>query len=468
MYRKLSIVQLNILAMVIALFITGCGAASTGYDTQQNKMDSGFKVTHAGTYDSADRHAVITAINKEEQSITFLNRVTGRKYTLNYDGASKLYDKYGSPLVVDQLNCGNVVDLTFLKGKKRINSLAMSGDAWVFDDQIGLDFDRDGKKVRIAGDSYRYDDKQLQVFADGKKADFMDVNESDVLTVSGYDREIYSIVVERSHGYLRLRGEEYFVGGYIEVGKIIQQVSEHMLLTVPEGSYEVVLTHGKYKGKSNIVIKSNEETQLDVSDFVTRDETQYGNLIFALTPTEAELYIDGEKVNTSKPYVTEYGIHQMIAKANGYNTITQYIKVGQENATLDVTLEKETDPSSLLTKNRVTPYVEPVASPGVSPSVISAGSEAYRVTIQAPVGAEVYVDGNYLGIAPASFPKTAGTHVISLRKEGYVTRSYTITVDSSYKNEDFSFSDLVKQTSDGDNKENDVEISVKINDEEDE
>lgn len=468
MRRVIKRSQLNIVMMFIMMILL-CGCQSSQVNEPvPDKMDTGFKVTHAGTYDSADVHAVITKVDKEQQTITFLNRVTGRKYTLSYDGASKLYDKYGSPLVIDQIHCGKVVDLTFLKGKKKINSLTMSDTAWSFEDQVGLDFDRDGKKVRIGNDIYRYDDKSLLVFSNDTKADFMDVNDCDMLTVSGYDREIYSIVVQRSHGYLRLKGEEYFVGGYIEVGKTIQQISEHMLLTVPVGEYEVILTNGKYKGKSNVEIKSNEEFQLDVSDFVTKDDTQYGNLIFALTPTSAEVYIDGEKINTNRPYTIEYGIHQLIAKATGYNTITQYIKVGQENATLDVTLEKESDPGTLTTKYNVSPAVEPGVSPGVSPSVITAGSQAFRVTIQAPVGAEVYVDGNYLGIAPASFPKTPGTHVISLRKDGYVTRSYTITVDSTQKDENFSFSDLEKQ-SDGNgdkpDKEKDLGTSVLINDE---
>lgn len=65
--------------------------------------------------------------------------------------------------------------------------------------------------------------------------------------------------------------------------------------------------------------------------------------------------------------------------------------------------------------------------------------------VSAPASAEVYVDGNYVGIAPTSFAKVAGSHVISLRRTGYQTRSYTIQVDSEQKDVEISFSELVKK-----------------------
>ena len=55
--------------------------------------------------------------------------------------------------------------------------------------------------------------------------------------------------------------------------------------------------------------------------------------------------------------------------------------------------------------------------------------EAYHtITIQAPVGVEVYQDNLYMGIAPVTYQKTAGSHTITLRKTGYVTKSYQIEV----------------------------------------
>ena len=57
------------------------------------------------------------------------------------------------------------------------------------------------------------------------------------------------------------------------------------------------------------------------------------------------------------------------------------------------------------------------------------------------------MDGSYVGLAPVSFPKKAGSHVISLRRSGYQTRSYTIQVDEEEKDMELSFSELVKKES---------------------
>ena len=63
--------------------------------------------------------------------------------------------------------------------------------------------------------------------------------------------------------------------------------------------------------------------------------------------------------------------------------------------------------------------------------------------MDAPAGAEIYVDGNYVGISPCSFRKTSGSHVITLRKTGYETRSYTVQIDDEKKDFSYSFADLV-------------------------
>ena len=75
-------------------------------------------------------------------------------------------------------------------------------------------------------------------------------------------------------------------------------------------------------------------------------------------------------------------------------------------------------------------------------STSSSTSGKYQVYIDSPEGAEVYVDGNYVGIVPASFTKVAGNHEVTVRKSGYLTRSYTIDVDKEEKDVSYSFSDL--------------------------
>jgi len=420
--------------------VTGCGTQDNDNITEKPVV-TGFVIPEAGTYDSVDNGAIIVSVNKDAKTVTFHNRKVNRNYTLNYDGTGKVYDKYGSALVMDQLAGGDVVDVTFLKSKKLMNSISKSADVWEYTDVKDFEIDELSGRITLSDGKYRFD-KDLLIFSEGNKSQLIDINPCDTLKITGSEHDIYSIVIEQGHGYLRLKGQEYFEGGWIEVGnKIIKTVSKDMLIAVPVGSYDVRLSNGDYEGKRSVTIEKNRETELDVSDMVQPDETKYGTLVFVTDPSDAEIYADGEKVDTTKPLSLEYGIHQLIVRAEGYDTLTQYIKVGQENATMEITLEKVKEPSAGGNAGP-SPSPAPIVTTFVTQAVTAFETSDYKVKVEAPEGVEVYVDGSYVGIAPVEFAKMPGSHVITLRKDGYETRSYTITLDSLLQNETFSFAEL--------------------------
>ena len=72
-------------------------------------------------------------------------------------------------------------------------------------------------------------------------------------------------------------------------------------------------------------------------------------------------------------------------------------------------------------------------------------SGVQKIHIEQPAGAEVYLDGNYVGIAPASTGKVTGSHVITLSKDGYKTRSYTVNIGNDGNDVTFSFSALSEE-----------------------
>ena len=61
------------------------------------------------------------------------------------------------------------------------------------------------------------------------------------------------------------------------------------------------------------------------------------------------------------------------------------------------------------------------------------------ITIDVPQDVEVYEDNLYKGIAPVTYEKTAGTHTITLRKTGYITKSYEIQVPDDNMDVTYSF-----------------------------
>ena len=398
-----------------------------------------FSSSIPGSYDSMDEVAVVMAVNQEEKTITLRNTDLQRNYTLDYSQATRLEDRYGSSLSIAQIKAGDLVQVTFLKNKKRLNTLSLcGGEAWTYEKVTEYAVNRNTRVLTLGTDSYKIGDDTL-IFSQGKQIDWMDLNDVDVLTVNGIDQHVYSIVVEKGHGYLRLENDTYFVGGWIEVGEsLISPITQDMLLTVPEGDYQVLLTNNGNRGMKNISIKRGEELDLDIGD-IEIEETKVGRVVFSVTPSNASVYVDGELVDVAAPLELEYGIHQMIAGAEGYDTMTRYINVGEELANLDVRLEK----TSTVSGNSSSNNSDKNTTTSGTGSVISTTDQGqYHVMITAPEKVELYVDGNYIGITPISFKKVAGSHVITLRKDGYVTRSYTIQVDEEQKDISYSFADL--------------------------
>ena len=77
-------------------------------------------------------------------------------------------------------------------------------------------------------------------------------------------------------------------------------------------------------------------------------------------------------------------------------------------------------------------------------NTVASSTTKYKVYIDAPSGVEAYLDGSYIGITPVSFNKAEGSYVVTLRKSGYQTRSYTLQIDAEEKDVNYSFTDLIK------------------------
>ena len=401
---------------------------SAGDTPESERIDTGFVLTGPESFDSADT-AVLVDRDDKENTLTFLNLDLGRRYTLFINGTTRLYDKYGQSLSLEQFRKGDIVDITFLKSEKHLTTMQLSTMAWSYTDVQRYELNMIRGEITVGAETYKLTEN-TQYLSDNRNIEIMDLNPSDVLSFQGINSEILSVRVDKGHGYLRLINDENFVGGWIEVGQtMIRRITDDMLLTVPEGSYQVSISNKGGGGIKTVVINRNEETSLDIGDLEI-PEPQYGMVLFSLSPSTAELYIDGERADVSGPVSLEYGLHQLIARASGYHSITQYIKIAQESAGIDIELdavdenEKESSSSSGTSQAQVT-------------------TSYYKVYIDAPENVEIYFDGNYIGISPCNFRKTAGGHVITLRRTGYVTRSYTVIIDSEEKDITLSFADLV-------------------------
>lgn len=458
------ILQTGILIGVTLLALGGCNFINPGETAKQEEaVLTGVVTVTPGMYDSEDTAIVINK-NTVDSTIQLQNLATGKKYTLNYDGATHIYDKYEQAISLEQVECGSIVTARFYKPKKLLASLKLDKQAMYFEELQNFILDTKKGTLTVGETVYRLS-SHLVILSQEERVELMDINQMDVLSVWGYNNQIYSINVKQGHGYLRLQNDTYFVDGWIEIGqKLIRKITEDMLIVVPEGKMTVKVSHNGSSATQEITFVRNEEMAWDLGD-VEITEIQKGKIVFTLEPSEAKVTIDGKNVDTSSPVELEYGVHQMTVTADGYDTLAQYIKVREASANINIELDKkegvsdgetnkedtdeEKSESAKIkdTSDSKTEDEKTTTSKESSDKVQTTASSSngkYKVNIDSPEGVEVYLDGNYIGIAPVSFAKEVGNYVITLRKTGCQTRSYTVQIDDEDSDVNYSFADLMK------------------------
>ena len=417
--------RIKCIVCICSLLLTGCGSIGLAQEaTFESAYENEPPQEPVDIYTSQTT-AVIEAVNLESQTIRvyLTERNESREFT--YTGATLINDKYGASMSMAQLMPGDIAEIKYNSELEEAGSIALSGDAWSYEDVTKYTFDEASGNATI-GDEFFSLDGKVQVFSDGKKIEIAQIIKQDVLTFQGKGHTIMSITVDKGHGYLKLINDEAVLGGWMEIGQtIITQIAPDMLITVPEGSYSVRLSSAGVEETREVTIERNRETSLNLGD-IEIPEPENGVVTLKVTPQSAQVYVDDTEVETTYPVRLSLGLHQITAKAEGYDTISEYFEVGAEGAVvkLDLTEKKE-----------------------VSGNSISSYQESSTITISLPADTEVYQDNLYMGIAPVTYTKTAGTHTITLRKEGYITRSYSIEVPDDGKDVTYSFPDLDPESS---------------------
>ena len=475
----------RIFRMVLALVLSAGMLVSSPHSIVR-AAESADKVSVSliGKYDSADT-AAIRDIDTTKKIIRFRNHQTGKTYTLSYDNTSMMYDARGTVLSASLLEVGEIVDVTFLKSSKHITTLNVSSDAWVVENTRNHDLVRGDGTARILGDTYKIDARTL-VIAEGDLALAEDVLSTDKITVSGIGKDIYSVVVTSGHGYVSLSSDTVedhsLVGAWLELdNEVIHKISPNMMLSAPEGDYNLQILGNGASYQTEVNISRNQETVVDTSS-VTISKPKESLVTFEIIPEDAEVFVDGQRVLTGTPQSINYGYHSLKVLADGYITQDKYLKVGTAKAVIQIELEKEDDAaadtsSSAETVNGTTAassastYASyPVgtidfgasSSAASSAATVSANSsesesantnkliKGYYIYFDKPYGAEVYFDGAYVGVVPTSVNKISGNHEIILKQDGYETKSYRINVDKEEDNKSYSFPDLIKIKKDDD------------------
>lgn len=410
-------------------------------EKQKQVAEKETQTTEAVGYDEILNMVFLDA-DYEKQTVTLQALVDGTRYVLNYNGGTMVNNAYGSPITMERIEKGELVQASFYYKNSKLKELVLLKDSWEIEGTNDVEIDRSENRMEILSTNYQYNDK-LVVFSEEEIVDLSQVHKADVLTIRGIGNTVCSVTVDSGHGYVVLKGYDTFVGGWVEVGsKIITSIKEDMIIVAPEGEYKLIVEKNGFGGYKNIVVKRDQETEVDVSD-LKEDALQTGNIRFYIEPEGAVLKIAGAETEYTELVPLDYGVYKIEVTADGYETYTGNITVDSLLKSVDIALTKEGEEEE---KNDDSTENSD-KSDSKTEDETSATETVYKIKVTAPEEFEVYFDGEYKGVAPVNFTKKSGSHTITLRKDGYVTKSYTVEIDNDKEDLSMAFPELEKKAS---------------------
>lgn len=336
-------IQVSLLILFLAMIFTGCEQQIVKPDSGEKTVSDVSASVSSDDLQSIDT-AVIVGLDSDNKKLAFQTTGSGNRYELEYDGTTDFRDEYGKIMTAEEMEPGDIVDITLSVHSKKLKKLIKNANSFSIRSVTKHEFLTNKGLASIDGDNYRLPSR-LVVVQEGKIGEIKNIKDDDVLTVRGIDRTILSVSIESGQGYVKLIGEKAFVGGWLAIDQIIKPITdEGVVVAVPEGEHELSISYHGYGGVKNIQVKRGEQSLVDVSD-LEDIILKKGEVNFKIDPSAAELRVDGEKVVHLLSQELLYGIHKITVTCPGYISRNSYIKVGQEKSEFIITLKKEDDVS---------------------------------------------------------------------------------------------------------------------------
>lgn len=387
----------------------------------------------------------LKAVDTDSGTMEFYNTSFDCMETYQYSGGTHILTKNDKEMAAGELEPGEVYDVYTSEDGSRIVKMKQSAEVTEHEG-VSLSVNTGEKRLTVRDVNYAYTDNLL-VFSEGKQIDPMEITAEDQVTFRGAKGQAYSVTVTRGHGYIRPTHCKDFAGGTVTVrGEAILPVSTDMLLIVPEGTQLLSMVNGDLTAEASVQVERGQVTEVNMEDYQSQ-VPDTARVRFDINPEGAELYINGSLMDPSKRISLNYGNHSIKVVLEGYNDYSGIINIQDASPTVRIDLAEET--AEVVTEDED-------SSSSVTEEEDSSGSTAdaatydknHTITVSAPSGAAVYVDGTYKGEAPCSFTKVIGSVTLTLTKEGYETKSYRVEISDDSKDVSWSFPDL-EEKSDG-------------------
>lgn len=427
---------------VVFLCLTGCGAAKGMPVSTATSPAAETPAQETGTT------GVVKKIDTAAQKITFYNVSFNTVEEYQYSGGTEILSQNSVDKSMSQVEPGQVYRYVTGSGSQMLTRMQEASDIQQLQ-EASVTVDAEKKQITVNGDTtYAYTDN-LVVLSDGESIEPLEILDSDQVTFRGVKGLAYSLVVTKGHGYIKPTGYKDFLGGTLTVeGEAIVPVSKEMLLMVPEGQQKMSMVNGDLTGEVEVQVKRGQVTKVDMKKYQSQ-MPDTARVTFEIQPQGAELYVNGSLTDYSKKVPLKYGNHSIKVVLEGYNDYSGVVTIKDAGPTIRINLAEQEAQVDSSDGSSSDSSVSSDSDSSSSQSEQEKTDTDHKITVSAPAGAAVYINGTYKGVAPCSFTKVIGSVTLTLTKEGCTTKSYSVTITDDAQDVSWSFPDLEAASSQG-------------------
>lgn len=346
---------------------------------------------------------VIQNINSTTKLISFMDTDKEEIYNMTVGEFALIKDKYNQDIFFADLSIGDIAEFTF--SDTTITAITKSDKCWEIKSVTDIKIDVSKNTISRKNNVYSYNDTTLFLY-NGTSFEPKNINSTDTLTLKGIGNKIFTVIVEKSHGILNILNKEHIKDGIIEIDtNIYKNLSDASQFTLSEGIHKVVVKGSNIEALSyDAEIKAGEEFNMNLSELAAE---KTGTLTIKANVYDYALYINDNLELSRNNIDLTYGTYNIKIMKEGYVTYETQVKINSPNTVINADVKKEIYMGTL------------------------------TVTSQ-PSGAQLYLDGTYVGLTPYTSDVTQGQHSITVKKEGYKDSTLSSIFIENKKEQNFN------------------------------
>lgn len=343
------------------------------------------------------------------RTVRFYSINDKKHLSLTVDSKTILTGANGGSMDYSGLKIGDVVVVTQRDNSGNAGKIFVPEDVWRKENITGVKVDTTLNSVEYDDKIYNYGDDTFFV-ENGNSVYPGDISQTDIVTLIGKNNMLFVARLEKTHGHLVFKNLDKVENAVIKVdGEVLEVDKDSEMVEIAEGEHKIEVSGTNIEDyETTLVILPNDKTVIDINENDTNQKEDTGFIKLNVSPSGYTVVLDGVPyLQSTTEIYAEKGEHKVEIVKPGYETNAVKVTLADKTVEVNIKLEK---------------LKVPEEKKEVSQGNVSVYSN--------PGWAKVYIDGEYLGIAPVMVKLSYGEHYIQAELDGYDEFKTHVTVDS--------------------------------------